>query len=216
MTTPMTTPTTTPAPRSGVLRKRSRSAVARSAAGDRGVVAFLGLVLLTLGVLVVLLSLGVFGTGRAGLPVLDPVVLAALRGQELVSRLVAIGVGLLLFVLGLVRAARSLRPEPRPDLVLDRGPETAITVSSGAAAEAIGAQAETLPGVARARARLVGTDDAPALRLTAWLTDDADVREVTSRLHDDVLGDARGALGLEALPVAVRLELDSGSTSRVA
>jgi hypothetical protein len=208
---------TTSAPPPARLRRRSRSALARSAAGDRSTVLLVGLGLLALGILVALLSFGVFGARRAGLPVLDPVVLGALRSQPLIARLVAIAVGLLLFVLGLMRAARSLRPEKRPDVVLDRGPETAILVSSSAAADAVAAQASALAGVARARARVVGTEEAPALRVTVRLDEDADVREVCRLLDEDVVDEVRRSLGLESLPVAVRLELESsGDRPRVA
>lgn len=201
-----------PAPPAGTLKRRSRSAVARSAGGDRSLLVVLGVVLLALGTLVALLSYGVFGAARAGRPILDPVVADALAAQLLIARIVAIAVGLLLLVLGLVWAARSLRPERRPDLVLDPGPETAITVDSGAAADALAAQAATLPGVGRAKARMVGSHDAPALRMSVWLADDADVADVLSRLDTQVLSSARSSLGLAALPVAVRLELDKSSS----
>jgi len=111
-------------------------------------------------------------------------------------------------VLGLAWVARSVRPEPRPDVVLDGGPDTTILVSSGAAADAVTAQAGTLAGVGRARARLVGSTAAPALRITLWLTDDADVRAVLRRLDEEILATARSALDLTALPVAVRLEVE--------
>lgn len=202
----------TPAPRSSVLRRRSRSAVARSAGGDRSLLVLLGLVLLAVGVLVALLGYRVFGAARADRPLLDPLVVDAMRGQPLIARLVAIAVGVLLLVLGLVWAARSLRPERRPDLVLDGGPQTAIVVSSAAAADALAAQATGLEGVGRARARMVGTEDSPALRLTLWLAEDADVREVLRLLDTQVLAAARSSLGLAALPVAVRLELDGVTT----
>lgn len=217
MTTTPLEPTPAPAPPPRALHKRARAAVARSAAGDRSLAALIGLLLLAAGVLVALLSYGVFGSGRAGRPLLDPVALDTLNAHLLVSRLVAIGVGLLLVVLGLVWAARSLRPERRPDLTLDGGSDTAIVISSAAAADAVAGQAATLPGVGRAKARMVGTDTAPALRVTLWLTDDAEVRDVLDRLHRDVLGGVRTSLGLAAVPAAVRLELDSApAKSRVA
>ena len=167
-----------------------------------------GLLLLIAGTLVALLSAGVFGAARAGRPLLDPVVIEALRASPTIARLVAIAAGLLLAVLGLVWTAHSLRPERRPDLVLDGGTDTAIVVSATAAAEAVAAQAAALPGVGRARARLVGTEAAPAVRVTLWLTDDADVRDVLARLDREVLATARGSLGLTDLPAAVRLELE--------
>jgi hypothetical protein len=55
------------------------------------------------------------------------------------------------------------------------------------------------------------------MRVTLWLADDADVRAVLQRLHDEVLATARSALDLSALPVAVRLELERPQpTPRVA
>jgi hypothetical protein len=198
--------------RPATLRKRARAAIARSAAGDRSLTMLVGLVVLAVGALVALLSYGVFGTGRAARPLLDPVVVDALRAQPVLARVVAIAAGVLLVVVGLVWAARSLRPERRPDLLLDGGADTAIIVSSHAVADAVAAQAHDLPGVGRARARMVGGEHTPALRVTLGLADDADVRDVLARLNDDVLDAARTSLGLTALPVAVRLELDAAAT----
>jgi hypothetical protein len=198
---------------SSTLRRRAAAAIARSTAGERTLAVVVGLLLLAAGTLVTLLSNGVFGTARAGRPLLDPVIIDALRAQPLTARLVAIVGGLLLAVLGLVWAAHALRPERRPDLVLDSGEpdsgaDTSIVVSAAAAAEAVAAQAAALPGVGRARARLVGTETAPAVRVTLWLADDADVRDVLARLDAEVLATARASLGLTDLPAAVRLELD--------
>jgi hypothetical protein len=81
-------------------------------------------------------------------------------------------------------------------------------VNSGAAAEAVATQAATLPSVARARARTVGSTAAPALRVTLRLTDDADVRAVLHRLDEEVLATVCSALDLSALPMAVRLEVE--------
>ena len=199
------------------VRRRSRSAVARSAGGDRWLTVLIGLVLLLVGVGVTLLSYGVFGVARAGRPLLDPIILDTVAAQPLLWRVVAIVGGLLLAVFGLTWVARSVRPEPRPDVVLNGGADTTIRVSSAAAGEAVASQAETLPGVARARARLVGSAAAPALRVTLWLADDADVRGVLARLSDEVLATARESLDLPALPVAVRLELERPQpTPRVA
>jgi hypothetical protein len=203
--------TTRPAPAPptpAALRRRARAAVTRSMLGDRWLAVLVGLVLLVAGVLVALLSYGVFGAGRAARPLLDPVIVDALRSAPDLARGVAIAAGVLLVVIGLAWAARSVRPERRPDLVLESDPDTAIIVSSSAAAEAVSGQATTIPGVVRARARTVGTDDAPAVRVTLWLAEDADVRAVLARLDDEVLATARASLGLGTLPVAVRLELD--------
>jgi hypothetical protein len=190
------------------LRRRSRSAVARSAAGDRWLLVLIGLVLLLAGVGVTLLSYGVFGTARAGRSLLDPIMVERVAAEPVLWRVIAIAGGIVLAVLGLVWVARSVRPEPRPGVVVDGGPDTTILVSSGAVADAVAAQAGTLPGVGRARARMVGSTAAPAQRVTLWLADDADVRTVLRRLDEEVLATARSALDLPALPVAVRLEVE--------
>jgi hypothetical protein len=153
-------------------------------------------------------SSGVFGSARAGRPLLDPMIVDAMRAEPLLSRVIAIAAGVVLVLIGLTWAARSVRPEPRPDISLDGGPDTTIVVSSAAVADAVAAQAGGLPGVGRARARLVGPDTAPAMRITLWLADDADVREVLRLLDAQVLATARSSLGLAGLPVAVRLELE--------
>jgi hypothetical protein len=210
-------PAEPPPPPPTVLRRRARAAMARSAAVDRVLAVVIGLVLLVGGVLVALLSHGVFGTARAGRPVLDPIIVDALRAQPDTYRVIVLAAGVLLVALGLMWAARSLRPERHPDIMLDAGSDTPIVIRSSAAADAVGHQASLIPGVGRARARLVGTDQAPALRVTLWLIDDADVRAVLARLHDVVLEAARGSLGIAVLPTAVLLELDtSTSAPRVA
>jgi hypothetical protein len=200
-------------PAVGTLRKRARAAVARSAAGDRGLAMLIGLLLLAAGSLVALLSLRVFGVARAGRPLLDPMIVDVLRAEPLISRAAAIGIGVLLVLLGITWTARSVRPERRPDLLVDGGrPETTIVVSATATAGAVADQAAALPGVSRAKAKLLGSPTAPALRLTLWLTEDADVRDLLGRIDDTVLASARRSLDLPALPVAVRLELDAPAT----
>jgi hypothetical protein len=197
-----------PRPTDARLRRRSRSAVARSATGDRWLLVLIGLVLLAVGVGVTLLYYGVFGSSRAARTLLDPIIVDTVATNPVLWRVIAIAGGIVLALLGLVWVARSVRPEPRPDVVLDGGPNTTILVNSGAAAEAVATQAATLPSVARARARMVGSTAAPALRVTLWLTDDADVRAVLHRLDEEVLATVCSALDLSALPMAVRLEVE--------
>ena len=202
--------------------KTARKAQYRSAGGSRWGLTLLGLVLLAAGVLTVLLVNGVFGQDRPQRPVLDPMIQDFLGANPTAARIVAIVAGLLLLVLGLVWAARSLRPEGHPDLVLDGGSGTRIRIDSSTAAHAVADGATALPGVTRARARMVGRASSPAVRATVWIDEDvadSEVAEICRRLDAEVLAQVRDSLGLADLPVAVRLELDSaprGTGRRVA
>lgn len=202
-------PTTLPVRADPGLRRRSRSAVARSAGGDRSLAVLVGVVLLAAGVLVALLSFGLFGAARAGRPLLDPMIVDWMRAQPLPARLIAIGTGVVLTALGLVWAARSVRPEPQPDIAVAAPADTEIRVMSGAVGDAVAEQAQALAGVGKARARMVGSTRAPALRVTLWLADDCHVADVLDALETQVLAPARSSLGLAELAVAVRLELDN-------
>lgn len=197
------------------MSRRSKAAVARSARGDRLLVTLLGLLLLGGGILALLVGAGVLGAGRASRPVLDPIALDFLSRYPVPARIVAIVLGVLLVVFGLSWALRSLRPERKPDLVLDDSSSAGLTVTSGALADAVKADAETVSGVDRARAKIVGSEDDPALRLTLWLRQGADLREVWNDLDRDVLSRARGALGVSSLPTAVHVELDATERARV-
>lgn len=192
--------------------KAARKAQHRSAGGARWGLTLLGLLLLAAGVATVLLVTGVFGANRPQRPVFDPMIQEFLVANATAALVVALVLGLLLFVLGLLWAARALRPETRPDLVLDGGAGTEIRIDSSAAADAVADGASALPGVTRARARMVGRASAPAVRATVWIDEDvadAEVAEICRRLDAEVLSQVRDSLGLADLPVAVRLELDS-------
>ena len=196
--------------------RAARRARYRSAGGARWGLTLLGFVLLAAGVLTILLVSGVFGQQRPQRPVLDPMIQQFLADNATAARLVAIAVGVLLLVLGLLWAARSLRPEGHPDLVLDGGTGTEIRIDASATAEAVADGASSLPGVTRARARMVGSAAAPAVRATVWIDEDVaddEVAEICRRLDAEVLAQVRDSLGLADLPVAVRLELDSGPRS---
>ncbi|MEU6696987.1 alkaline shock response membrane anchor protein AmaP [Pseudonocardia sp. NPDC046786] len=197
--------------------RAARRAQYRSAGGARWGLTLLGVVLLAAGVLTVLLVTGVFGQNRPQRPLLDPLISEFLVAHGTAARVAAIVAGIVLFVLGLLWAARGLRPEPRPDLVLDAGSGSEIRIDSAAAADALAEGAAALPGVTRARARMVGRASAPAVRATVWVEEDvADtgVAEICRRLDSEVLPQVRDSLGFPDLPVAVRLELDSGPRDR--
>lgn len=191
------------------MSRRSRAAVARSAGGDRTLTTLVGVVLLAVGVLVVLLGARVFGVNRAQRPLLDPLALTWAGSHLAIMRVIGIAGGLVLLVLGLLWTARSLRPERRPDVLLDATPRERVVVAHAAVADAVRADAEAVPGVSRARVRLVGDQHRPALRMALWLDEGTDVRDVWAEVDGRVLARARAAFEVSALPTAVRIELEA-------
>lgn len=201
----MTTPATTAA----------RKATARAAGAQRTLIGLIGLLGLAAGVAALVIGSGLLGAARAARPMLDPVVLDTVRAHPAFTRALAIAAGVVLLVLGLVWTARAVKPERRPNLLLDPSPDGRLEVSASAIADALRADAETIDGVSRARARMVGTTATPALRLNLWLEDGTDVRDVYHDLHTRILARARDSLDVESLPTAIRIELDAATPARV-
>jgi hypothetical protein len=211
--------------------RESRAAVARSQRLDRLTVGGIGALAAAGGAAALVVSAGWLGRPRASRPLADPMALQWLRAHQLWAQVGALVAGVLLVLLGLWLASRTLRREPRPDLVLevDGNPgetaagetaagETAaggLLVTAHAVTEAIRVDAESVSGVAEARARVVRIGDTPALRLQLWLRHGADVHAVWSELDKRVLTRARESLGVPAIPTAIRLELGSAQRQRV-
>jgi hypothetical protein len=196
--------------------RRSRAAVARSVGGDRTLTTVLGLVLVAGAVLALLVGAGVFGAFRAQRPLIDPLLVQWVTDHATATRWIALGIGILLFVVGLWWTLRSLRPEPRPDVSLSEVPGERLTVEHSAICDAVRHDAETIEGVSRARVRLVGTPMRPALRISLSMVEGSDVRDVWAELDGRVLARAHEAFSVSALPTAVRLELDATSTPTAA
>ncbi|MGX7826739.1 alkaline shock response membrane anchor protein AmaP [Actinokineospora sp. 24-640] len=189
----------------------SARAMARSYRAERGLTGIVGLLALIAGIGALVVGAGWLGTFRARTSVLDPAAVAVITERPLLSRLVAIGVGVMFLVVGVWLAVRALRPETHPDLALEED----LTVTSGAIAAAIGADAERVDGVDRAKATVVGDREAPALRLSLWLAEGCDVKNVWRQLDESVLRRARDSLGVASLPTAVRVELGAAGRTRV-
>lgn len=198
------------------MSSESRAALARSQRLDRLAVGGIGALVAAGGAAALVVSAGWLGKPRASRPLADPIALEWLRAHQLWAQVGALVAGVLLVLLGLLLASRTMRPEPRPDLVLEEDAESGgLLVTSQAITEAIQADAENVSGVAEARARVVRVDDTPALRLQLWLRHGADVHAVWSELDKRVLTRARESLGVPAIPTAIRLELGSAQRQRV-
>jgi len=196
-------------------RSVAAKALARSYTGERTLTFLVGLLAFLGGALALVVGFGALGEFRGRRPLLDPIAVDWLGAHATPARIAAIVLGVLLFVLGLRWALRSLRPEPRPDLDLDRTEGAELVVTAAAIAGAVQADAEQLDGVSRARVRAVGSRTSPALRITLWLREGTDLKGVWTDLDTRVLTRARESLGLPSLPAAVRLELDTSPAKRV-
>jgi hypothetical protein len=193
----------------------ARKATARAAGAQRTLVGLIGLLSLAAGAAALVVGFGLLGANRATRSVLDPILLDTLRAYPTFARGVAIVSGVVLLILGLLWALRALAPERRPNLLLDHSPDLRLEISASAIADAVRADAETITGVSRARARMVGATANPVLRLDLWLEDGTDVRDVYRELDTGVLTCARDSLGVESLPTAIRIELDAAAAPRV-
>jgi hypothetical protein len=186
-------------------------ATARAAGAQRTLVGLLGLLGMAAGTAALIVGSGLFGAHRAARPVLDPVAVDTVEAHPTPARVVVLAAGLVLLALGMLWAARALKPKPRPTLVLDPSSHHRLEVSASAIADALRADAETIDGVTRVRARVVGATATPVVRLNLWLKDGADVCEVYHDLATRVLTRARDSLGVESLTTAVCLELDTAA-----
>lgn len=191
------------------------TALERSYRAERLAVGALGVLAVLAGTATLLLTFGVFGTARAGRALLDPEIVRVLGSRPELSRAVALATGVVLVAAGAAWAVRTLRPEPRPDLLLESAPGATLTVTSKALARAVREDLEALDGVAKATVRSVGSVDEPALRLTVWLGEGSDLQSVWQALDGQVLHRAREALGLPTLPAAIRFELGAARGTRV-
>lgn len=196
------------------MSRESRAAVARSIGVDRVTVGVIGALAAAAGIAALVVGAGWLGRARGTRPVADPIALDWLRAHQLPAQLAALLGAVLLMAFGLWWLVRTVRPQARPDLVLEDSGD-GLVVTATAIAEAIRADAESVTGVAEARARVVRVADVPALRLQLRLRHGADVRVVWSELDQRVLARARDSLGVQAIPTAIRLELGSARRQRV-
>lgn len=192
-------------------RSVSAKALGRSTGTERSLTVLIGLLALLAGAAALVVGAGWLGTYRGRRPLVDPLALDWLSRNALASRIGALVLGVLLLWLGLWWFFRSLRPEGRPDLELDDD----LVVTSSAISEAVRLDAETIDGVGRARVRAVGDSENPALRITLWLSEGTDLKRVWEQLDATVLTRARESLGVDVLPTAVRIELDTAAPQRV-
>ncbi|MFC1419719.1 alkaline shock response membrane anchor protein AmaP [Streptacidiphilus cavernicola] len=92
---------------------------------------------------------------------------------------------------------------------------TPVRLRGDALAAAVTDGAEQIPGVARARVRLVGRAHRPHARIALLLEPGAAPAPVLRALSEGPLDDARRSSGLTALRADARLRVDPGEVDRV-
>lgn len=202
---PAPDPVTTTDP--GPAAARARSVRTARLRAERLRLAAVGGVLAVLGVLGLLLGTGLLGDGGA---VADPDLVSGAGRNPVLSAAVAALVGVVLAALGGLWLVRSLRRTPAPDLALagaEGWGEGTILVRGAALAEAARTDAEQVPGVAQARARLLGTATAPVLVLDLVLHRGADLVTVWRGVEQRVLRPARTTVERDELSAAVHVEV---------
>jgi hypothetical protein len=120
----------------------------------------------------------------------------------------------LLAQLGRRRAGDLPVPSPLPEN-RSRRHRSGTLVRGTALARAIGLDAEQLPGLSGARARMLGRATRPQAWLGLTLTPGAGAREVLRSLAEGPVARARSSTGLAGLPVEVRIRAEGGPAHRV-
>ncbi len=184
---------------------------------DRTVLALLGLVLTSAGVLALLVGFGVFGAPLRHRPVLDNAVGQYVGDNGSWLWPVLALVVLLLGLLALRWLVRQLVPTGVGDLQLERSGSDGHTDLSGSAlTDAVRREVEGYRGVRGARVRVTGDPSAPVLRLRVQLDRRADVAAVRRRIEDQAVAHAREALADPDLPVRLDLVVTDKKAPRVA
>lgn len=179
--------------------------------GNRTLLSLLALLLLAAAGLGLALSLGAFGTAHAREPLLLP---AAQRFAHRNSGRFWPVVAVVAVILGLL-ALRWLLAQFGTDRIhsLDLEPDTttgATTVHTSAVTDALSAEIESYRGVARAAARLIGSEHDPDLVLAVTVQDRADLGALRDRIEEHAIAHARAALSAPTLPVRLQVSFAPG------
>nr|WP_062334603.1 alkaline shock response membrane anchor protein AmaP [Herbidospora sakaeratensis] len=181
--------------------------------GNRTGLVVLGLILLAAGAAALALGLGVFGSNAARTPLLPSAVSTFAGSTSWFWPAVAAG-GFVLGAIGLGWLLAQFRLDRLDRMRLESGPSGVTEIGARQAGETLADQVSAYEGVRRARASVRGKPDAPALDLRVTSQDPAHPDALITRLHDEALPDLRTALGLEHLPVLIRLRFDPSRRTR--
>ncbi len=171
---------------------------------NRFLLSLLGLLALGGGVVILLLSVRVFGSKQAHQPVLRQATRDFAHRNAWLWIAIGIGAGVLalLALYWLLKQASSQRVSAM-NLEADRR-SGHTKLSTGALGNAVEEEIERIRGVDRASARVLGSSNDPTLRVDVKVADDGDLGYIRSRLEQDMVPRARQAVSLGRLPVWIR------------
>lgn len=174
---------------------------------NRVLLVLLGLLCLAGGIVVLLLSYRVFGTGTARQPLLRPATRGfADRNSGWFWLAVAIGT-LIIALLALRWLLAQLSVARVGALEVDDHPLGRTSVSTGGLSEAVQAEVQAYHGVDHASAHFYQTSTRPRLRLDVRLLPTADPGAVRTRLESEALAHVARATGRKDLTSLVRLQI---------
>ncbi|MQY06705.1 alkaline shock response membrane anchor protein AmaP [Actinomadura macrotermitis] len=178
-----------------------------------GLIVF-GILLLAAGAAALARGLGAFGGARSR----DALITGAMRdyagGHGWFWYAVA-AAGVVAALLGIVWLLAQSRTDRLPGLALEPDAADGRTrVSERAVTDALETEIEDYPGVRAAHARLVGSPDAPRLRLHVSYDRRADLQGLRRGIADQAVTRLCTALDRRSLPTVVRLQLVSGGERR--
>ncbi|RBM17027.1 alkaline shock response membrane anchor protein AmaP [Streptomyces sp. PT12] len=101
------------------------------------------------------------------------------------------------------------------EIQIDSGDGARAVLRGRAVEDVLAAEAETFPGVDRARVSLTGRRTAPRVRVGLLLTPQAHPADVVRRLHEEAVDHARTSAGLPALPTETHLRPSRHTVDRV-
>ncbi|MDT0444817.1 alkaline shock response membrane anchor protein AmaP [Streptomyces johnsoniae] len=128
---------------------------------------------------------------------------------------VVIGSLSLLVLLSLWWLLAQLRRRRLAEVLVNSGDGVGAQLRGRAMEEVVAAEAESLPGVDRARVSLTGRRNQPRLGLGLLVTPQAAPDDVVRRLRTEAVEHARASAGLDALPAEARLRATKHPAERV-
>lgn len=181
---------------------------------NRAVLVLVGTLLVLLGTGGVLIGAGVFGDKRANSSLVYPRAAQLLHREQSWLWWVLGAASLMIALIALYSIAVQLRLERLGSVPLQRSNDGDSVLAASALCDAVRTEAEAMPEIDRARARLTGDEHDPELVLSVWLCDGVDLEAARESLDDTVLRHARESLGRDSLRARLRIEVDAVAGDR--